>query len=87
MSPLRRQLGAGRRRRSPLLGLQILRWHARRVSASRCRATWRSRWPTGPGCPATCTCRGHAAGPVLVSYYPYRTDDIIGSLFDGPGLA
>jgi uncharacterized protein len=24
---------------------------------------------------------GHARGPVLVSYYPYRTDDIIGSLF------
>src|SRR5450755_3791097 len=24
---------------------------------------------------------GHAPGPVLVSYYPYRTDDIIGSLF------
>jgi uncharacterized protein len=23
------------------------------------------------------------AGPVLVSYYPYRTDDIIGSLFEG----
>jgi uncharacterized protein len=30
-----------------------------------------------------------AAGPVLVSYYPYRTDDIIGSLFEGTriGLA
>jgi putative CocE/NonD family hydrolase len=25
---------------------------------------------------------GHAPGPVLVSYYPYRTDDIIGSLFE-----
>jgi uncharacterized protein len=32
---------------------------------------------------------GQAAGPVLVSYYPYRTDDIIGSLFEGTriGLA
>jgi putative CocE/NonD family hydrolase len=27
--------------------------------------------------------QGHAPGPVLVSYYPYRTDDIIGSLFEG----
>ncbi|MGI8446923.1 MAG: CocE/NonD family hydrolase [Streptosporangiaceae bacterium] len=25
---------------------------------------------------------GHAAGPVLVSYYPYRKDDVIGSLFE-----
>lgn len=25
---------------------------------------------------------GHLPGPVLVSYYPYRTDDIIGSLFE-----
>ena len=25
---------------------------------------------------------GHAPGPVLVSYYPYRKDDIIGSLFE-----
>ena len=25
---------------------------------------------------------GHVPGPVLVSYYPYRTDDIIGSLFE-----
>jgi len=25
---------------------------------------------------------GRASGPVLVSYYPYRTDDIIGSLFE-----
>jgi uncharacterized protein len=32
---------------------------------------------------------GQAAGPVLVSYYPYRTDDMIGSLFEGTraGLA
>jgi hypothetical protein len=32
---------------------------------------------------------GQPAGPVLVSYYPYRTDDIIGSLFEGTraGLA
>src|SRR3984957_13216644 len=32
---------------------------------------------------------GHAPGPVLVSYYPYRPDDIIGSLFEGTrmGLA
>jgi len=36
-----------------------------------------------------CRPAGHAAGPVLVSYYPYRTDDIIGSLFAGTraGLA
>jgi len=36
-----------------------------------------------------CRPAGRAAGPVLVSYYPYRTDDIIGSLFAGTraGLA
>src|SRR6185437_13716132 len=28
-----------------------------------------------------CRPAGRAAGPVLVSYYPYRTDDIIASLF------
>ena len=26
---------------------------------------------------------GAGPGPVLVSYYPYRKDDIIGSLFEG----
>lgn len=30
---------------------------------------------------------GPAAGPVLVSYYPYRADDIIGSLFEGTRIA
>ncbi|HUZ27538.1 MAG TPA: CocE/NonD family hydrolase [Streptosporangiaceae bacterium] len=30
---------------------------------------------------------GAAAGPVLVSYYPYRKDDIIGSLFEGTRIA
>jgi uncharacterized protein len=36
-----------------------------------------------------CRPAGQRAGPVLVSYYPYRTDDIIGSLFEGTriGLA
>src|SRR5438552_15227048 len=33
-----------------------------------------------PDCPATFTGQ---PGPVLVSYYPYRKDDIIGSLFEG----